>query len=866
MKNTLIFTLTLFISLIASKLARGTEVFVIDSFAPVAPDTLFVDTIAEINDGLDTLFITDELDGFEYMRTNSSTEDVQKEVINESLTDPPPFDGNIGVSPNAVLPKIINQGLFGINVSGMFEPSALPEGEFYTEEQWDWLSDLKPQSIRFPSGEYGEFAMLLKQRDGSNSVGYGYDINEIYKYYDRTDGGAPEPMTEAELLLTTALILNTKMDPRNVGKFLDFRNKFLEQQDETERYIDQFIRLIQKIETDNFVAGETYRIKVILCLNITTETAAACKEIVDYLRTNEIYPVHVEGVEMGNEWGDEFHCESMGIHDFNEYYNFLMGTNNSAMTDLYTEFGIPAVLYNGHNFLPVFKDDPAFSVKVGLVAAPHPNGSGLVFESEPLLPGGGGPCLSVTNTEWNAQLRLKYSDKFTPSNRKTFDAVIVHPYYDETNFDYIPFDEMAADFYACGTLWDFDDFDTRLEGAYDGILTEGIKKNFKNFMMKRYLEAYAAFRTELGLGVGTAHTAKEYWTTEYNIKDDNNDPDASEYEKFLPSLYTNSYMHATLIQEWWLKNMKLNFQSGFRTNFFTISTFQNYAGGALKGMLSPANGTEIQNLGSLYFDGLGLDITDFIGFGAENFYVKRTPYFAFELLSPISKNSLQYLPTNFVMDKDNINQPPTVLVNPDKTYLYIFYTNVKSENQTYTLNLENLTVLWPDAPDAVLASPATFFSLEANQPYSTAGKSSMFEINQCYLTTAHDVELVELNPESLNVPDGCPTSVIAENRCLTAPKTTMGYFKVPITPAYYPRLSSGEQVDDIQITPNPTTGYMDITSNTLIVTHIEVFTPTGVSVYQKSGFNINAIDISGFSTGVYFVRLNNEQIIKIIKI
>jgi len=52
----------------------------------------------------------------------------------------------------------------------------------HTNEQWNWLSELRPETLRFPSGEYGEFAMLLKNRDGTDAQGYGFNIEEIYKY------------------------------------------------------------------------------------------------------------------------------------------------------------------------------------------------------------------------------------------------------------------------------------------------------------------------------------------------------------------------------------------------------------------------------------------------------------------------------------------------------------------------------------------------------------------------------------------------------------------------------------------------------------------------------------------------------------
>jgi len=821
------------------------------------------DTLSILNDGLDTIFLTGTDTTIEVAKLNSGGNLTKNDFGSQTLLiDPPPFDERIGITPTDLTPKVVNPKLYGINVSGMFEPSTLPYNEDYTDEQWNWISDLRPEVLRFPSGEYGEFAMLLKNRDGTPSKGYGYDIVEIYNVYDRMFAGR-QLKSLSEILAATDLDLEAWIGENNVGKFKDFRNKYITQQTETGRYIDNFIQLIKKIETENAVVGVEYKVKVVLCLNITTETATACKEIVQYLQSNPIWPCEVYGVEMGNEWGDDFHCRSMGINDCNQYYDYLLGTNNAALDDLFTNYSFPAAVYNDHDFLPTFKTDPAFNVKVGLVAAPHSNVTGLVFENDPPL-GAGGSCVTVTNEEWNAQLAAKFSQKFMPINRKTFDAVILHPYYTVENFSNIPTSELATTYYPCGTPWNFLSFDSRLEGAFNGIVTEGIKKNYKNFMMVRYLEAYNQFKTELGFGLALTHSPKELWTTEHNIKDENKDPGATPYEKLLPATYTNTFMQATLIQEWYLKNLKLNFQPGYRQNFFTISTFQNYAGGALKEMLSPADVVEINNLGEAYFDGLDLDITDFVGSGSTNFYVKRTSYFAMELLSEINKNSLQYLPSNMVMNKDNQNQPPTVFINPGKTLLYIYYTNVKSVPQTFVLNLDNLISLYPGMPIIVNAGLATLKRLQAAQPYSTAGKAAIYDLNLCYPATPHDVELTDLQPITTNVPSDCPAGTIGENRCLTAPANSMGYFVIPISPGYSPKLSNSTNRANITINPNPSDNIYNINTNELIENLI-LYNISGVAILEINAPSITSFTLLQYPAGVYFVKLNNNQVIQIVK-
>jgi hypothetical protein len=52
---------------------------------------------------------------------------------------------------------------------------------------WQWLIDLAPDVLRFPSGSYSKFMHLLHNTDGTNATGYGYNIYEIARYFDWTD-------------------------------------------------------------------------------------------------------------------------------------------------------------------------------------------------------------------------------------------------------------------------------------------------------------------------------------------------------------------------------------------------------------------------------------------------------------------------------------------------------------------------------------------------------------------------------------------------------------------------------------------------------------------------------------------------------
>jgi hypothetical protein len=107
-------------------------------------------------------------------------------------------------------PKWFNKNLLGINTSGMFDQSTLPNElgvttwSPTTELQWDWLSDLQPEVLRFPHGSLNKFMHILHTipslDDGDpltnvKSTGYGYDFDEILRYFDLSDGiiNCPDP-------------------------------------------------------------------------------------------------------------------------------------------------------------------------------------------------------------------------------------------------------------------------------------------------------------------------------------------------------------------------------------------------------------------------------------------------------------------------------------------------------------------------------------------------------------------------------------------------------------------------------------------------------------------------------------------------
>lgn len=277
---------------------------------------------------------------------------------------------------------------------------------------------------------------------------------------------------------------------------------------------------------------------------------------------------------------------------------------------------------------------------------------------------------------------------------------------------------------------------------------------------------------------------------------------------------------------------------------------------------SPADNTEILTLESEgYFDLLGIDHTIF---NAEtNWYVKRTPMFATELISVIRKNNLQYLPSTFYLDKTNINLQPTIFINADKTQLYLFYSNVKSKAQNYKLNFTNLVNIWPGAL-SVSASVAQLYLLNAAQCYSTAGKSRLFDICNCYSAlNPHEFELRNITGPIDNVPENWDdVAAESENRCLTAPANSFRYFVLNIAP-YKPRFSvNSNQKHEFTIYPNPSEDWIYIFGGEIQIEQIEMYSITGILIATYSSQNV--IDVSDVAKGFYILKINNAVVLNFV--
>ncbi|MBK9455760.1 MAG: hypothetical protein IPO24_09315 [Bacteroidetes bacterium] len=81
----------------------------------------------------------------------------------------------------------------------------------------------------------------------------------------------------------------------------------------------------------------------------------------------------------------------------------------------------------------------------------------------------------------------------------------------------------------------------------------------------------------------TSAAKKELWETEKNWKTNNNaekytNPNCTEeiilnpFFKNLWEIYDNTFVQGYLLQEWFLKDVKLNFNPNFRLGFFHLCT------------------------------------------------------------------------------------------------------------------------------------------------------------------------------------------------------------------------------------------------------------------------------------------------------
>lgn len=840
--------------------SKTIEQIIINDDSIPEEETLYGDTVS-YTDGADSIF-----------EINDSIPDSIAMMMDIELT------GNIYITFGDAT-KSINQNQYGIHIGGMFDNSTFPNNGT-SDYGWQWLVDLAPESLRFPSGSYSKFMHLLHNTDGSPSVGYGYDIFEIARYFDWTDDTLDfdyDALTTADsnqILFDDPNDLEDWILPSHVPHYVNFRDKWNTQQCETRRYIDDFIDVVNQI--DDAYPGKPAT-RVILDLNILSETATECRAIADTLRARG---VNVVGVEMGNETYADFFCDALEFHDFDDYYSFINGTNLTGNINVLQDItGTSNDMWGDHNFITKFKTGGGFNYRIGICGMPLGNHYAFknIIET----------CAETD--DWNSAIRPHYKEKPIGSSKYKFDAVIMHTYYEPDNWQDFMLDNLDA-VTTCtdsSSLWQFDTPDSRLTPSFDSIVGIGNKMgNFRWFLTRNdtvsYMASYDIFNEyfDFDLPEDSAFR-KELWVTEWNLKTENKGLDnpvdtTDDADPFKVDAVANTFAHGYMQFQWWLKNIKVNFDNDYANNFFTYSTVQNYAGGTLTDLVSISNSLERQYysndtcpyendcLSSCAFD----DKWD-----KATYHIRRTTYFTTYLISEIYKRNLKYLPSNFYLGTSNLNMQPMVFINPTLDTLYVFNTNVKSSSQNILIEPGDIADLYTGAL-GVDFYPSTITYLQAKQRYSTSGKGALYDsiLNICYDTYDNPFEIKALTETGIdsaiiteaNSPE-CGSGLPYPWSCLTAPPYTIGYFKIPIEPYFIPKKLSETDLNGVSLYPNPTASHFRIKQNIATenevysIIKVEIITLTGSIIYStETNFNSD-IDISNLAAGCYLVHATDES-------
>ena len=859
----------------------------------------FGDTISILIDGFDTVFTIFE-----------------DTTANFFVMDPSAIYSN----PSGIANEI-NQDLYGINVSSMFQHAPEVANAMYTatKDPWTLLTELKPKILRFPDGSGGKFSRLLGSENldptqddfGTWNGGYGFNLAEIIPYYDYTDGVMSVPPIDVDDVIADYIAVSLDLSwiaeadrddfETLISQYVEDQEKYdpslpeFDTKEEQPLYINQFIKLVQQIEAqDPTTEDDDYRVDVILCLDVINETAQQNLAIIDYLRNDN--GINVIGVEIGNEIYSKFYGRCMGFTNdgfpgsgsasaFEHFWDYINGGN-------YSTFGFPGYFDlsivlpaameapGAHDYIGVLNSITGFTDIAYGIPAENNKYEGAPFitstEGEDLLPAGG-PLL-----EWNEDLYNHYANEEGTDNF-AFDAVILHPYYTpisngvtNVNWREIPLclDANAAttDFDYYTDLWDYVLYDEKLRCAFDKIVGIGeITGNFRTLIKTRHKQAYLAHNAVLHFDEFETY-GKKLWTTESNLLDVEKEADLDVQQRL--SIFTNSFVHTYLLQEWFLRNIKMNYYPEFiNPNFYNIATWQNYIGGSSIDFLFTSDKQDQIELEVLPID--PLDATGCDEPKIDEYFVARTTYYTMQLLSQIASNGLDYLSSNGVLSVMNLNLAPAFFIDEDRQFLYVYYTNMKPTAQKYIINPANLLAFYPYA-DAVRLDqyPITIYSVDAAQLYSTSGRNALYVLSTDYALCEEEgiyANRFEIEGITTTINTAvCSGAVPPGGVCVAVPGYSAGYFKIQLSPFV---LRLGEMENVFTIYPNPASNSFTISSNTLIEVQetfkIEIIDATSKLISAHNIIEGQNIDISMLPVGIYTVLIYNaynhiesEQLIK----
>jgi hypothetical protein len=872
----------------------------------------FGDTVQVLTAGEDTVYIlcdsTDLSDSLSGKVIPFYTEDIVVEV-----------NGNY---------KTILSGQYGLNVTDMFEHIGKYNPDLtinpYYLDVWTELARLNPRVLRAFSGNGSRFMHLLgsdntdpmNPYEGLRNGGYGYQIEEIINYFDRTDDLTNAPIFSAiETDMATPEVLGgpvlSWINSSERNSFKDFWGKWLSQPhfdatlpiysdlEDQPLYINQLIELVKMVEDQNTAST---KVSIILCLNILSETTVETLNLIHYLEDeNTIYSIDITGVELGNEVYFPSYERLMGFSDFDHFWYYINGGNDYTIEftnplDFNLGSSLSPAMLADHNFLLALNSDPS-NVKIGIPARNFPNTGVYPFKTaNPEDTLAFIPNIAATPSgcgdDWNFCLTQHYSEMI--GEGYAFDAIILHPYYTASNFpsgfgnnwgaipsnydtdpltpNFLDRDPVAIGWQNFNTEYDFASTDLRLTNSFNGMVGIPISidagatyytpiGNIKDLIRTRFQDVYSVQAAALDFQTADSGPQyKELWTTEWNLLDVEEPTwipgaDYGAVRKRL-GVYTNTLVHAELLQEWYLKNIKLNIQPGYRHNFFTIATLQNFAANSNISIFNPSN---IQDQVSL---NLTTCATELIGH-----YSKRTTYQTMKMLKTIYDDDLKYVPTSTSMYMSNTNLAPTAFIAPtSQQKMYIYFTNMKQIPQRYIISPGDLSLIYGGV--GINFTSATITTLDPQQLYSTSGKNALYtEINTAYNVCDDGDDMSYDYPDWYEIQNtstltgfvSCPPGVPADCRCVEVPATSTGYFVLPFT-----LFRLGELTDEYSIYPNPTDNYFYLQKTSLLEEHanelrLNIYTMVGNLVSSQNCTIGQKIDISNLPVGVYNVVVINSQ-------
>jgi len=683
-------------------------------------------------------------------------------------------------------------------------------------------------------------------------------------------------------------------------------------------YLNEMLRLILQIESEN--TGHT--VDLIYCVNIESMTASEMLEVIDYIETeNLIYTHQVFGVEMGNEVGARFGQTALGFENFEHYWNYINGRDYDLLVGDFSTEDLEDALKDDveadHDFLNAIKGNSAYyDIKIGLPAENTPACGELYdfFAMPPYDPENEGRVVAATipvitdpdpgvddedcdcfYPDWNVDM-VNYYGAQSVYDYYLFDAIVFHPYYSTTNTTpecninsnwrdimlqlHPDYSEVSADLAGLELdhdvkysepEWSYSTVDSRLGTIFNEITgipaNDLVNGNFKEFTRDRLDITFMEHANQMEFtDADEGPSTKEVWLTEYNLDDkvvlpsgDFKVENEGEFQPYESSV-SNTFTHAAMLQNWFLYNIKVNYDPDYSSSFLTRATVQNSLGGSKTMLMTNSSATD-------------MDAIDEVACGDPDitpYFIRRSTYFAVQLWRAIGDNDLKYLRSETTMASLNDNLAPTVFIDDDEFYpkLIVYYTNVTDLAQDYFLDPGDIIEIF-DMPgyEAILSTDIDALILDADRLYSTAGTNTLFDVNEEYelCENADDFEnifeITGLEPVTPNI--SCPgafTTASPNGVCVRLPAVSMGYFEIPIVLSPERK---GESFNNYTIFPNPASNNFAIQQldfNTNDIQHIEVY------IYNMYGNLVSYeivsegqnVDVSALPVGAYNIVIKTN--------